>query len=140
MTTQIEPISGRVAKILNSREVALNIGKRHGVTVDMVFEILSPGGGEQIVDPDSGAVLGSVNPAKTKVKISRVDDAFSIAGTYRSRRFDVGGIVLFQPPKWETRYETLKIDGDFEPYAESLDEKDSYVATGDPVVQVIPDR
>ena len=41
------------------------------------------------------------------------------------------------PPKWITEYETLHTE---EATWEQLDEEDSYVATGDPVVQVLDDE
>lgn len=136
MATQTEPIRGKVAKILNSREVALNIGREQGVASNMVFEILSSDG-DAILDPDTGASLGSVNLPKTRVKINRVDEKFSIASTYRSRRVNASGFGLFEPPKWETRYETLKSKESFESAAEPLDEWDSYVNRGDIAVQVM---
>lgn len=135
MGTPIETIRGKVAKILNSREVALNIGKEHGVNLGMVFEILTPVG-DEIRDPDSGETLGEINLAKTRVKINHVDNRFSVATTYRSKRVDVGGTSLFQPPKWETRYETLKKQESFEGAAEPLDTWNSYVSAGDLVVQI----
>ena len=49
----------------------------------------------------------------------------------------IADVRLFQAPTWETRYETLKSTGAFESTSEDLDEKDSYVSVGDPVVQVI---
>lgn len=140
MATQIEPIRGKVAKILSSREVALNIGREEGVEVGMIFDILSPKGSD-IVDPDTGEALGSVDLPKTRVKITRVYDKLSMASTYRTKRVNVGGALtaatLFNPPMWETQYETLKIDGGFERSTEELDEADSYIATGDQVVQLI---
>lgn len=136
MTTQTEIIRGKIAKILNSREVALNIGLEDGVTVGMVFEILSSNS-QTILDPDTGAVLGSFTSPKTRVKVNRVEDKFSVASTYRSKRVDVGNARLFSAPVWETRYETLKAKGSFETSYEDLQEQDSYVAIGDPVVQVI---
>ena len=136
MTTQTEIIRGKIAKILNSREVALNIGLEDGVAVGMVFEILSSNS-QTILDPDTGAVLGSFTSPKTRVKVNRVEDKFSVAGTYRSKRVDVGNARLFSAPVWETRYETLKAKGSFETSYEDLQEQDSYVAIGDPVVQVI---
>ena len=136
MTTQTEIIRGKIAKILNSREVALNIGLEDGVAAGMVFEILSSNS-QTILDPDTGAVLGSFTSPKTRVKVNRVEDKFSVAGTYRSRRVDVGNPRLFSAPVWETRYETLKAKGSFETSYEDLQEQDSYVAVGDPVVQVI---
>ena len=136
MTTQTEIIRGKIAKILNSREVALNIGLEDGVAAGMVFEVLSSNS-QTILDPDTGAVLGSFTSPKTRVKVNRVEDKFSVAGTYRSKRVDVGNPRLFSAPVWETRYETLKAKGSFETSYEDLQEQDSYVAVGDPVVQVI---
>ena len=58
MADRAEPIRGKVAKVLNSREVALNIGEEQGVRIGMVFEILSPVGGV-IEDPDTGDTLAA---------------------------------------------------------------------------------
>ena len=135
MTTQTELIRGKIAKILNSREVALNVGLDHGVSVGMAFEILSSDT-QTIKDPDTGALLGSLNSPKTRVKVVRVQEKFSVAATYRSKRVDVGNARLFSAPVWETRYETLKAKGSFETAYEDLQEQDSYVAIGDPVVQI----
>ena len=135
MTTPAEPIRGKVAKILNSREVALNIGSDAGVLRGMVFEIRSPRE-EVIEDPDSGDVLGEVNLPKTRVKVNRTSSKFSVAATYRSKRVDVGDVGTLQPPQWETRYETLKLEGSFEIGSEPLDSWDSYVKVGDPAIQV----
>lgn len=41
---------------------------------------------------------------------------------------------LFMPPRYVTKYETLKTT---EKTWEDLEEKESFVKTGDPVVQVI---
>ena len=144
MTTQKEPIRGKVAKVLNSREVALNVGAEQGVAPGMRFRILSLAG-DEIKDPDSGAVLGHVRRPKAVVRVKYAEKKFAIAATYRSKEVNVGGKGLaftgfgaaFEPPKWETRYETLKAGGGFEPATEELDEKDSFVTTGDPVAQVI---
>ena len=43
---------------------------------------------------------------------------------------------VLMPPKWITVHETLKTE---EKTWEDLDEKDSYVKTGDPVIQVLID-
>lgn len=139
MTTQVKPINGKVATILNSREVALNVGKEQGVVSGMIFEILSSDGHE-IIDPDTGDRLGSFTLPKTRVRVNRVDSKFSIAATYRSKRVDIGNARMFNAPVWETRYETLKAKGSFETSYEDLREQDSYVSIGDPVIQVIDDR
>ena len=138
-----KPIRGKIARVLNSREVALNRGSSHGVAIGMLFDILSPKGSD-ILDPDTGAPLGSIDVVKTRVKITIVQDRVSVGSTYRTRRINVGGSGLgfgswFEPPKWENQVETLRVD---ETSKEELDEADAFVHTGDPVVQVfqiVPD-
>ena len=107
----------------------------------MLFDILSLKG-LGITDPDTGEELGSVELAKARVKVARVYSRLSVARTFRTTRVNVGGSgfltnSLFQPPKWERQYETLRVNEAIEPAAEDLNEEDSYVATGDVVVQVL---
>jgi hypothetical protein len=139
-----ETLNGKVAKILNSRELVINIGSNRGVTVGMFFEVLDPKG-EDIVDPDSGLILGSVDRPKVNVKITRVLDKMSVASTYRSKQINVGGSGFgsrglhgfaqeLMPPKWIDKYETLKTT---EKTWEDVDEKDCYVKVGDPVRQFV---
>ncbi len=151
MVAQTELIRGKIAKILSTREVALNIGKEDGVKPGMLFEILYATG-LGIEDPDTGEDLGSVNVPKARVKVTQVYDKLSVASTYRTKSVNVGGVgvdtnsyrtltaKLFQPPKWKRRYETLKTKESFEHSAEDLDEEDSYVIIGDPVVQVLDEQ
>lgn len=135
-------IRGKVARVLNSREVAFNVGKNNRVEVGMYFDILDPKG-ESIEDPDTGESLGSINRPKVRVKVTKVQENLSVASTYRTKRINVGGVGpllsdfsnVFMPPKWETRYETLKTK---EKTWEDLDEVESYVKAGDPVVQAVP--
>lgn len=131
-----ELIRGKVARILNSREVALNIGADQGVRNGMQFDILSSNPHE-IKDPDTEEVIGSVHRPKVRVEVGITEGRFCIARTFRQRRVNVGGTLtagsIFAPPKWITRSETLKTS---EATWEDLDERQSYVKTGDPVVQV----
>ena len=141
-----EPIRGKVARILNSREMAINVGGDGGVTVGMRFDVMDQKG-EDIRDPDTSELLGSVERPKVRVEISNVQKRLSVASTYKQEKVNVGGAGglafageaarfsrLFLPAKWETRYETLKTE---EKTWEDLDEEYSYVKTGDPVVQVM---
>ena len=136
MVAKTEPIRGKVARILNSREVALNIGSEQGVKPGMFLEILSPKGFE-IPDPDTGKILGSLDQPKVRVKVTRVDSNVSLASTYRTKRVTAGRPPLNQRLMWEICYESLKGQGVFEKTTQDLDEADSYVSTGDPVVQVL---
>ena len=134
MRNQRDPIRGKVARVLNSREIALNIGQQDGVRVGMVFKVLSPNKAE-VKDPDTGELLGSVDLEKTRVKVKSVQGRVSVAATYRERRVNVGGrgigLSVFEPPKWETHVETLSAD---DAAWEQLGEGESHVKTGDPVV------
>ncbi|MBK8637056.1 MAG: hypothetical protein IPN92_01815 [Chromatiaceae bacterium] len=115
----------------------------------MYFDVLDPKG-EDIRDPDTNEVLGSIDRPKVRVKVSKVQERLAIASTYKMEKINVGGTGqgleafgslgllsrALMPPKYVTKYETLKTD---EKTWEDLDEAQSYVKTGDPVVQVKQD-
>jgi hypothetical protein len=144
MTNQIR---GKIAQVLNSRELALNIGSDHGVRVGMLFDVLDPKG-EDIIDPDTGAVLGSLARPKVRIKIISVQSKLSVGSTYKKERVNIGGVSLgssvlglgssglgqlLNPPEYVSRYETLKTT---ERTWEDISEEDSYVNRGDAVVEV----
>ena len=138
MTTQVKPIRGKVARVLNDREVALNRGLDHGVSRGMEFDILSRNA-QEVRDPDTDELLGSPQRPKVRVRVNLVyNDKMSVAETFRKRRVNVGGkgvgLGLFEPPKWEDHYETLRIE---DARVDEIGELDSYVSRGDPVVQVL---
>lgn len=136
-------IRGKVARVLNSRELALNIGSQHGVREGMLFDVIDPKG-EDIVDPDTGDIIGSLERPKVRVKVISVQDKLSVASTYKKERVNVGGVgigtsaisQLFMQPEYVTQYETLKTE---EKTWEDISEEESYVKSGDPVVQVSTD-
>lgn len=132
------PIRGKVARVLNSREIAINVGAEKGVAVGMHFDVLDPKY-ENIRDPDTHELLGSIERPKVRVEIIRVQEKLSIASTYRKKKINVGGSglgfsELLMPPDWRTKYETLKTE---EQDWEDIEVKESYVKVGDPVAQVI---
>ena len=45
-----DPIRGKVARILNSRDMVINVGSRSGVAVGMRFDVMDAKG-EDIRDP-----------------------------------------------------------------------------------------
>lgn len=134
-------VTGHVAKVLNSRQLAINKGADDGVKVGMVFTVFDQKG-EDIKDPITGQNLGSVKRPKVDVKVIEVEPKLSVAETYKSERINVGGsgtslvgfAKMFEPPKYIDKYETLKTD---EQTWEDLDESQSYVKIGDPVEQNI---
>lgn len=137
-----EPIRGKVAQVLNSREIAINVGSAAGVVKGMYFDVLATP--KDIRDPDTDEVLGAIDRKKVRVQVSDVQGKFSVATTYRKKRVNTGGVGylsypsgmsdLLKPPNWVTKYETLKTE---EKTWEDLDEEESYVNIGDIVVQVI---
>ena len=138
MLPEVKRIRGKVARVLNSQEVAINKGREDGVRLRMIFSILSTKGAE-ITDPETGELLGSVDVEKTRVKVTIVEERLSVASTFRTTRTNVGGTGLgignlFQPPKWETRVESLELD---ETSKVELSESQTFVRTGDPVIQWI---
>lgn len=144
------PIKGKVARILNARELVLNIGSEHGVAVGMRFRVLDPKG-EDIKDPDTGHLLGSLRRTKLDVEVTSVQARLCVASTFKKREMNVGGRMglgssralslglgdlaeLLAPPKHIVKYETLRAP---ENVVEPLDEKDSFVKTGDVVEELI---
>ena len=142
-----QPIRGKVARVLNEREIAINKGSSDGVDVGMYFDVMDAGELD-IVDPDTEEVLGSIERPKVRVKVTHVQTKLSVASTYRSKQVNLGGsgVILdpalgfgpiaraLMPPNWVKKYETLEKTNKTQA---SLEEKDSKVKTGDPIVQVI---
>ncbi len=137
------PIRAKVARILNSREIVITAGANQGVMVGMHFDVMDTKG-EDIRDPDSGEILGSIERPKVRVQIAQVQEKMAVAATCRKYRVNLGGTgTMFiglddvtralMPPRYETKYETLKTN---EKTWEDLEESQSYVKIGDPVVQV----
>lgn len=137
-------IKGYVAKILNTRELVINKGSSDGVKIGMVFTVYDKNG-ENIKDPKTGDILGSIKRPKVEVKVTLVEPKLCIAQTFKSRRVNVGGsgsslvgiAQMFQPPKYEDVFDTLKTD---EKTWEDLSESESFVKSGDPVEGRVLDK
>lgn len=137
-----EPIRGKVARVLDARHLVINVGTTHGVSVGMYFDVLDAKG-DEIKDPDTGDVLGSIDRPKVRVLVTKVQDKLSVASTFKKKEINIGGrgnmevsglAQMFMPPKYVAKYETLKTA---EKTWEDLAEEESYVKSGDPVVQVM---
>ena len=130
-----ELIVGKVACVLNAREIAINVGSMDGVVVDMLFEVMDTRY-INITDPDTKERLGSIVRPKVRVKITEVHDRLSVATTYRTENADIGtrlgGSVSFSG-----RIETLEKGGKLGGAPDEIDESESYVKTGDPVIQIV---
>jgi hypothetical protein len=124
--------TAKVARVLNSTDLALNKGSDDHVQVGDRFAILNDKEHE-ITDPDTGEVLESVPIAKTVVKVVAVYPKLAIARTFRVKR--TGGLS-FMPAfstKERERHETLKSDSNR--LQEELSVKDSYIDVGDEAME-----
>ena len=77
-------LRGKVARILNERELAINVGQKDGVTRGMKFAVLAETPTE-IIDSDTQEVLGVVDREKVRVQAVEVNERFSICSTYEKR-------------------------------------------------------
>jgi hypothetical protein len=134
-----DQIRGKVARILNRRQLVINRGNEHGVTVGMQFAVLYALGTD-ILDPDTKEPLGSIPVPKVIVKVVRVEERLSIASTFRRYRTVAGPLVtwadfanLNRPS--EVRVETLSTDEST--FKQELKEADSFVRVGDEVAEVV---
>ena len=72
----------KIARILNTRELVLNLGSDAGVAVEMEFAVLEPG--LSILDPDTQESLGELEREKVRVRIFETYPKFSLARTYET--------------------------------------------------------
>ena len=123
----MESIRGKVAQILDSRRIVINVGSSNGVSVGMAFQVLNPKG-ERILDPDSRQVIGSVESPTAQVRVVEVQERLAVASTSFANPAIVprslGPLArLLMPREWIIEHETFGI---------GLTE----VSVGDPVVHM----
>lgn len=122
-------IEGKVAKILNTRELVINKGSEHGVTDGMRFDVLEPE--VHVVDPDTKANLGQLTRSKITVEIIQTEPQFSIGrtfATYSASLIDWVGAGLLNQPRFVTKVRTIRTDQSSEFREDSVS-----VSVGDPV-------
>ena len=151
-----EPIRGKVATIINERELAFSIGERDGVKVNMKFAVMERP--IEVVDPDSREVLDTIQREKLRVKVIEVRERMSIARTYRTEkvlvragnagsvlgnyeamRKQLAGISVPSDPVYQTKVQTLRAS-EYGANFGKLNEAESFVKRGDVVVEVSEDE
>jgi hypothetical protein len=130
------PMVGKVALIINERELAINLGEEHGVEEGMRFAVLAASPIE-VRDPDTNEFLGSAPREKVRVEAVDVQERMTICATYETRV--VGGQMgfpdmtgMFAPQRRVPR--TLRAATDS--YPAPLSAKESYVRIGDVVQEL----
>ena len=142
-----EPIRGKVARVLNGQEIVINAGIVDGVTVGMDFNVIDTNG-EDIRDPDTNKVLGSIERPKVRVRVIHAQEKLAVAIPPPSKGRDtdiladltasaiptLGPVARsLMPPSWVARYEKPRKTTET---SDALNEKDPGVKIGDTVVQV----
>ena len=132
-------LQGRVAQILNERELVINIGANNGVSKGMKFAVLAEVPTE-VRDPQTKEPLDQIDREKVRVEASEVRPKIAICKTYRTIKtqgsYFWGNIrineLLNSPPN--ERKETLRAKDSALP--PPLSPEDSYVKINDRVVLV----
>ena len=75
-------IEGKIAKILNTRELVINRGSNDGVATDMEFAVMEPR--LSIIDPETQECLGELKREKVRVRVFETYPKFSLARTYET--------------------------------------------------------
>ena len=125
---------GRVARILNERELVINLGTEQGIQDGMKFSVLEETG--NILAPETRESLGSLTREKIRVKIVDVRPKLSVGRTYEtiSARAPGSFLGLLQTSTIR-KIQTINVVGsEAAPFGDSV----GYVKVGDKVVQ-IPD-
>lgn len=132
------PITGKVAAILNERELIINKGADNGIKEGMKFKVIEPE--LQIRDPDTKEPLGPLVREKIRVKIAEVQAKFSIARTfetYHDRTLLAQQFGIRDRMSGVTRVRTLRTEGTTP--GQFNDEGSSLVKVGDPMVEIDED-
>lgn len=137
---QSKRLEGRVAQVLNERELVITLGSEHGVTRGMKFAILSEKPLE-IVDPTTNVTLDTIDREKVRVEANDVRGKITICRTYRmigavepAMRLSAAAYSLQGLFGSAGRPETLNVrDSSLPP---PLPPEQSYVKTNDRAIQV----
>lgn len=128
-----EPIEGKVARVLSSRQLIINRGTEQGVKVGMRFVVLDLRASD-VRDPDTNEPLGSIFFEKIRVEVVQVEPKLALAQTYEIVPPPAGSLLgvagLFGQP---VHYVTFR---DPEAATGPFDESKSIVKRGDTIRQL----
>ncbi len=130
-------IKGKVAAVLNERDLVINKGSDDSVLEGMLFQVRQPD--FRITDPDSGAELGVIARDKIKVRVVEVHPQFSVAKTYETYPAPAFSIskrssAIF-PNRTATRVRKIILEPDGQK-TDTIGVEGSTIRIGDPVVQI----
>jgi hypothetical protein len=126
-------VRGKVAAVLDERELAINVGSTGGVKLGMKFKVLADAA--QVFDPDTNEVLGIVRREKVRVEAVMVRKRMSICRTYRTTGMYITEFLNLSKSAMDLKSpERLKAQDSA--YLSKLSEEESYVKRGDEVVEL----
>src|SRR5882757_10996054 len=76
-----KPIEGSVARVEDQYTLIINRGSEHGVIDGMEFAVMADEG-DEIVDPETGDVIGELPSEKLRIRVSEVHEKWSRAQTF----------------------------------------------------------
>jgi hypothetical protein len=131
MATTNAGLVGRVAEILNHRELVITLGRGHGIHRGMKFAVLTDP--LEVKDPETGDLLDVLEREKIRVEAFDVRDRISVCRTYRSiPEEDV-------ERRWSQGYfESFSVEG--EGMSQHRTFAQEYVKVGDRVVGLADDE
>ncbi|MCK4828677.1 hypothetical protein KA005_73785 [bacterium] len=140
--TNTKKITGKVAAIVNERELVINLGEKANIKIGMKFNVLDEP--TVVKDPETKEELDVIRRVKIKVKIVEVRPKCAIARTYETYTVNEGGTFpsltnLFKPRRITTRVRTLRYDDSGLDYA-PIDETSSFVNVGDVVELLVEEE
>ncbi len=122
-------VAGKVAKILNDRELVLNKGSEDGVEIGDKFKLIEVT--EEIFDPDTENSLGIIRREIIRVKIVHLEPLMAVAQTYETytrRSFNPYAGIIPGTSNNVTEVRNLQKPG-------SSTKEDYLVRIGDEVIQ-----
>ncbi|MCH8063293.1 MAG: hypothetical protein IH861_12400 [Chloroflexi bacterium] len=123
-------VEGKVAKILNDRELVINKGTKDSLQLGDKFKILEKT--DEIFDPDTKVSLGSIERVVVRVKVVHVEPLMSITQTYETYTRQSGQLfagILPGVPREVVDVKTLRRPG-------SVVAEDYMVKIGDIAAQI----
>jgi len=141
--TRTQIARGRIIRIVDPQTVIIDLGSESGIEEGSIFRIV--GKAEEITDPETKAVLGTLAVVKGKVRASQVHPKFTIATSKWTSelvtlRLPGDSLRAALDSMWDTSTETygkeLRVDqGELEPWKA---ESEEMVRVGDPVEVDVP--
>ncbi len=130
----MELIKGKIAAIVSQKNIVINRGKKHGVTINMFFDIKLDL--PEIIDPDDeNNKLTEIYYRKGKLRVTKVYDNMSFTSLVPDiiKTYDALGGTISGWAKTVEKYPDVDVDT-------RISSDDWTIRKGDEVIQVIEEK